>query len=137
MWLLHLSRAKCSIPCSDICAQKPRVSWFESGQLAMCRGELSAVISQLIISVCEVNGSGREELKETTSLFPPLTCNLRIVVETEIEKIKHQETIRKNIPDEFLWTKHSLPKVTSQSVGPIFFKCYTSILPENRNNYCF
>ena len=38
--------------------------------LAMCRGELSAVVARLMSSVCEAGGSGREELKRYPPPFP-------------------------------------------------------------------
>ena len=44
--------------------------------LAMCRGEPSAVITGLCLSVCEAGGSGREELNRYT---PPSPAVLWIV----------------------------------------------------------
>ena len=36
--------------------------------LAMCRGDISAIITRLMYNVCQVGGSGREELKNSLPL---------------------------------------------------------------------
>ena len=69
--------------------------------LLICRGELSVAYAWLISSVCELGGSGSEELKKCPP--PPLqSCDSWIVVKENAARKNHFWNIQSNPVEYFI-----------------------------------
>ena len=70
--------------------------------LAMCRSERSPVIARLLLSLCEVGGSGNEESKKCPPLSPAV---LWFVNDCEKTPDRKKIVVEKLFPNSFLKIK--------------------------------